>query len=53
MDLVTIEMLGVAQREAIELGPPMVHVKRSQDDQLARVSTMGGPQTTAGSWEPM
>ena len=53
MDLVTSEMLGVAQREAIELGQPMGHVKRSQNDQLARVSTMGGPQTTAVSLEPM
>ena len=53
MVLVASDMLGVAQLEAIERGLPAEHDERSQNDRLARVPTMGGPQTAAVSLEPM
>ena len=51
--MVAGDMLGVVQREAIEMGQPAVHDTRPQSDQFAIVSAMGGSQTAAVSPEPM
>ena len=53
VDMVASDMLGVAQREAIEMGQPAVHDTRPQSGWLSRAPTMGGPQTAAVSLEPM
>ena len=53
--MVASDMLGVAQREAIEMGQPAVRSSRSrpQSGWLSRAPTMGGSQTAAVSLEPM
>ena len=51
--MVASDMLGVAQREAIEMGQPAVHNTRPQSGRLSRAPTMGGPQTAAVSLEQM